>query len=82
MAGIRASAFIKPEAPATVKDRERLDFSRYANKPQDKQPTKRIPFTVLLSVASHICGRPITELTQLSSGEIGKIRRRLRDASH
>jgi hypothetical protein len=81
MAGIRASSIIKSKNHAipTARDRASLDFSRYPPKPTEKQPTKGISFQALLEIASNVCGRRITELTQVTSvSDMKEIRRRMR----
>jgi len=80
MVGIRASQFYKQPTVATARDRASLDFSRYPPKPTDKQPTKGISFQTLLAIASSVCGRRITELTQVTSvSDMKEIRRRMRN---
>lgn len=80
MAGIKRTSIIKPTEPPSAKDRSQVDFCRFPPASTGNQPIKGISFQTLLGIATEVCGRTITELTQVTSrGELDRIRERVKE---
>lgn len=80
MGGIRRSLLVKPTEAPTSKDRELVDFSRFPFFSNNQmQPVMGVSYSRLLEIATGVCRRKITELTEIrTKAQLEKVRRLVR----
>ena len=73
---LRSSQFRRPNSPATRRDRESLDFSRFPTTTTPCQPTKGLPYKAMLKIACQLTGRTVSDIASLSKSEILRVKER------
>lgn len=80
MPGIRRSLLQKFVSPATAKDRELVDFSRYPFITNNQmQPVGGVTFSRVLEIATVVCHKEVKDLIDITSkSQLERIRRLVR----